>query len=80
MMEAAMPTVCLRIQFEERSEIRALMEARVDIQRRDPLRIWRDREIPAGTILAVFQDPGPTTNIIGCQTIGKRDGRGWGSR
>jgi hypothetical protein len=39
MMEAAMPTVCLRLQFEEHSEIRSLVESRVDIQRRDPLRI-----------------------------------------
>jgi IS605 OrfB family transposase len=33
MMEAAMPTVCLRFRFEEHPKIRALMEACADIQR-----------------------------------------------
>jgi transposase len=33
MMEAAMPTVCLRFRFEEHPRIRALMEACADIQR-----------------------------------------------
>jgi hypothetical protein len=34
MVEAAMPTICLRFWFEEHPRIRALMEACADIQRR----------------------------------------------
>jgi hypothetical protein len=36
MLEAVkMPTACLRLRFEEHPRIRALMEARADIQRQD---------------------------------------------